>query len=201
MSSRALGPNGLLNKSFTAFVVSAACAFTATFLVKQYLPELYESKKSFFQALVTTIPILVLLMDLAVRIWVYLFRLANFVQVTRDYSVSNIEHLRLRIAELTPPGNKDETESDAPAPDANVPRPNDQIERPLSTKERNTLLRLVAGMAIDSYGFDPKAARSSTARQIAEDLARHGINIDEDTVRNYLKEAKATILPANPRQS
>lgn len=71
-----------------------------------------------------------------------------------------------------------------------------QTEKPLKTRERETALKLIIGIAVDSYGYDPKAIRSPTAKEISGDLAKHGISIDEDTVRKWLKEA-AEILPQN----
>lgn len=68
--------------------------------------------------------------------------------------------------------------------------------KPLSTKERQSLLKLVVGMAIAGYGHDPQAKRSDTVPQIVSDLDGLGISVDEDTVRKYLKKAAETVLPA-----
>ena len=43
-------------------------------------------------------------------------------------------------------------------------------EKPLGLRERDSLLKLVLGMAIRGYGYDPKAGRSGTVREIAGDL-------------------------------
>jgi hypothetical protein len=59
----------------------------------------------------------------------------------------------------------------------------------LSTKERHSLLKLVIGMAIVGYKFDPKAQRNQATADIASDLERLGIPLDPDTVRAYLREA------------
>jgi len=72
-------------------------------------------------------------------------------------------------------------------------------ERPLGARERDSLLKLVIGMAIGGYGHDPKAGRSSTAKDIAGDLARVGLPLDEDTVRKYLFEARE-LLPGETEQ-
>lgn len=69
--------------------------------------------------------------------------------------------------------------------------------KPLSTTERNSLLKIVIGMAIGGYGYDPKAAKSPVPKQIMDDLASLGVSIDNDTVRNHLREAARTILPAS----
>lgn len=65
----------------------------------------------------------------------------------------------------------------------------------LSTRERDTLLKLVIGMAVEAYRHDPDAARSPTPGEIAADLEKHGLSMTDDTVRKYLKEAATTVLP------
>jgi hypothetical protein len=67
-------------------------------------------------------------------------------------------------------------------------------EKTLNVRERESLLKLVIGVAIKGYAFDPTAGRSPTAKEIASDLALVGIGMDEDTVRKYLAEAKE-LLP------
>jgi hypothetical protein len=74
-------------------------------------------------------------------------------------------------------------------------------DKPLLTTERNTLLKLVIGMAVNGYAHDPSASKSTAPKEIADDLAQLGISMDSDTVRKYLKEAANTVLPANPRKS
>jgi len=64
----------------------------------------------------------------------------------------------------------------------------------LHTKERETLLKLIIGMAIDGYGYVPGAPRSPTSKEIADALAEKGISLEQDTVRKWLKEA-AELLP------
>ena len=62
-------------------------------------------------------------------------------------------------------------------------------DKSLGARERESLLKLLIGMAIEQYGFDPIARRSSATANIASDLARHGVALDEDTVRKWLREA------------
>lgn len=64
-------------------------------------------------------------------------------------------------------------------------------DRPVSEKERKTFLRIVLGMAIVGYGYDHRADRGPTAKDIADDLLRLGMSVDVDTVRAKLKEAVA----------
>ena len=68
----------------------------------------------------------------------------------------------------------------------------------LSTRERETLLKLVIGMAIEGYRYSPDAARSEAPAEIAGDLAKQGISVTDDTVRKWLKEASNTVLPRRP---
>jgi hypothetical protein len=68
-------------------------------------------------------------------------------------------------------------------------------EKSLSTRERDTLLKLVVGMAIKGYTFDPKAGRSNVPAEIASDLEKLGIGLSDDTVRKWLKEASNSVLP------
>lgn len=60
----------------------------------------------------------------------------------------------------------------------------------LSSKERNSLLKIIIGMAVDGYGYDPKASRSPAAREISACLLTRGISVDEDTIRKWLNQAK-----------
>ncbi len=76
--------------------------------------------------------------------------------------------------------------------------PAERNEKPLITRERETALKLVIGMAIGGYGYEPTATRSSVAREISEDIVRAGLTLDEDTVRSWLKEARDNLLPAKP---
>lgn len=68
-------------------------------------------------------------------------------------------------------------------------------EEPLSTKERNTLLKMIVGMAIGGYKYGPKSKNNGPAiEEIREDLDAEGIPLSDDTIRNYLKEAVETVL-------
>ena len=58
-----------------------------------------------------------------------------------------------------------------------------------ATKERNSILKLVLGIAKAQYGYDPNPARSSTTTQICEDLDSVGLSLDPQTIRKILKEA------------
>lgn len=71
-------------------------------------------------------------------------------------------------------------------------------EKPLLTSERDTLLKLIIGMAIKGYNHDPAASKSTAPREIADDLSELGMPITDDTVRKYLKLATGTVLPPKP---
>jgi hypothetical protein len=71
-------------------------------------------------------------------------------------------------------------------------RPNDK---------QGTLLKLVIGMAIEGYRYDPEAVRSEAPAEIASDLAKQGLNVTDDTVRKWLKAATSAVLPKKPRKS
>lgn len=58
------------------------------------------------------------------------------------------------------------------------------------TKEKNTLLKIVIGMAVSKYKHDPKKQRTDTVSQIQHDLDLLGINLDADTIREWLKKSE-----------
>jgi hypothetical protein len=80
----------------------------------------------------------------------------------------------------------------------NSEKPNIKQHKPLHVKERETLLKLVIGMAINGYRYDPNALRSDKIPEIESDLAKIGISLDADTVRKWLKES-AEILPRDEK--
>jgi hypothetical protein len=65
----------------------------------------------------------------------------------------------------------------------------------ISTRERDSLLKLIIGMAIGGYGYDPSQRRSEKVSEIAADLDRAGVGLDVDTVRKWIKEA-SDLLPS-----
>jgi hypothetical protein len=70
---------------------------------------------------------------------------------------------------------------------------NEDIPKPLGNRERETLLKLVIGMAIGAYGHNPAAKKTDTVTQIVDDLARAGAPLSDETVRKYLKEAASLL--------
>lgn len=93
----------------------------------------------------------------------------------------------------------DELASLAKRQQASVAR-NDRQE--VGTRERETLLKMVLGMAIAGYSYEPEAAYSAIIAEIASDLARCGIATTDDTIRKWLKRAAEEVewhLPSDKR--
>ncbi len=69
-----------------------------------------------------------------------------------------------------------------------------QKERLLKTNERNTLYKLIIGMAVENYRYNPNLLKSSAVTNIASALQRANVPLSDDTIRNKLREA-AELLP------
>ena len=66
----------------------------------------------------------------------------------------------------------------------------------LSQKERNTMLKLIVGMAVAGYKYSPVSKNNGDAiKEIQNDLADLDMSLSDDTIRNYLKEAVEKVLP------
>jgi len=66
-----------------------------------------------------------------------------------------------------------------------------------NTQKSENLLKAIACIAIDAYGYDPKSAKSTAPKDICEALKRQGQTLDPKTIRNWLKEG-IEILPRKP---
>jgi hypothetical protein len=75
-------------------------------------------------------------------------------------------------------------------------RSRQEKKQDLGPKERLTVKRLIIGMAVQGYKYNPKADRNSAPKEIADDLESLGISLDVDTVRKWLKES-AEELPSD----
>jgi len=62
--------------------------------------------------------------------------------------------------------------------------------RPTSTRERESLLKIVIAVAIKKYNYRPDMAKNSATSNIATALRDLDLPLDEDTIRKYLNEAK-----------
>jgi len=71
-------------------------------------------------------------------------------------------------------------------------------EKALHPKERITFQKMILGMAMDMYKYDPKAKENactgSNKGSISVSLAEQEFDLDEDTIRKYLKEAADSLL-------
>lgn len=65
----------------------------------------------------------------------------------------------------------------------------DDLERPLSTTERNSLLTIIGLIAKDGYG-DDLSKPYLLAKEIKKTAELCGIKISDDTIANKLKDAK-----------
>jgi hypothetical protein len=72
---------------------------------------------------------------------------------------------------------------------------NKSAGKEIGGKERQTALKLIIGLAVQGYGYDPSKPRSPVFAEIASDLRLRGLSLDEDTIRKWLKNA-AELLPA-----
>ncbi|MBL4618696.1 MAG: hypothetical protein JKX88_01190 [Marinicaulis sp.] len=71
-------------------------------------------------------------------------------------------------------------------------------ETSISERERESLLKMILGIAMEQYDHDPYAARTETVKNIESDLTTHGLKLDQDTIRKYLHQAKDRFLPTEP---
>lgn len=67
-------------------------------------------------------------------------------------------------------------------------------ESPIDPRERDSLLKLVLGLAIGGYSYDPKAKRNDVMKDIEKDLKDHGLVLSDDTIRKFLDEARQTVM-------
>ena len=67
----------------------------------------------------------------------------------------------------------------------------DKEEKPLGTTERNSLYKMILGMAISGYGYDPEAKKNDAIKDISDDMVRNNISLTAETIRSYLKKANS----------
>ena len=72
--------------------------------------------------------------------------------------------------------------------------------KPLQTKQRQSALKLIIGMAIKGYQYDPAAVRNDAITKISHDIESLGISLDPDTVRNWLRMA-TEVLPSKAKKT
>ena len=58
----------------------------------------------------------------------------------------------------------------------------------LKTREQESHLKMVAGMAMGFYGWGPEQLRSPATSEIAKDLKEAGVPLDTETIRKWLRK-------------
>ncbi|MDF0605747.1 hypothetical protein HZU77_008790 [Neisseriaceae bacterium TC5R-5] len=64
----------------------------------------------------------------------------------------------------------------------------------LKAKERESLYKIIIGLAIGGYRYDPSAKRNMLLADMRKDIEKVGLTIDDDTLRKWLIKA-ASVLP------
>lgn len=70
----------------------------------------------------------------------------------------------------------------------------------LGERERGTLLKMIIGMAVAGYKYNPSDAHSPVTAEIVRDLEEAGVRVSDDTVRSKLK-AGAALLPGRGKRT
>lgn len=65
----------------------------------------------------------------------------------------------------------------------------------LDARKERSMQKLIIGMAVKGYSYDPQKSRNDVVAEIRSDLDHLGISLDDKTIRDHLKEA-AKLLPA-----
>jgi hypothetical protein len=68
--------------------------------------------------------------------------------------------------------------------------PASEPTKPQSPIERQNMLKVILGMAVAGYSYNPADKRSKIVAEIVSDLERQGLSVSDDTIRRYLKEAR-----------
>jgi len=80
---------------------------------------------------------------------------------------------------------------------ASSPPPAPLPPKELSAKERTSLYKLVIGMAIGGYKWDPKRVKNAATTEITDDLRNNNVALDQDTVLKFLRAAAEELPPAD----
>lgn len=73
-------------------------------------------------------------------------------------------------------------------------------EKEIGSRERDTLYKIIIGMAIGGYRYNPALKRNEAIADIARDLELVGVTVSDDTIRKYIKEA-ADLIPQGREKS
>lgn len=107
-------------------------------------------------------------------------------------SVGELDALRQRLEEVQSELQVARQERDALQSAADAGKAKASATRKaaeLEPREIESLLKLVIGMAIEGYRYNPGASRNTATKEIADDLEKQGIGLDVDTVRKWLQRA------------
>lgn len=66
----------------------------------------------------------------------------------------------------------------------------------LRTRERNSLLKIIYGVAVSRFRYNPDKGRSGVPKRIADACVEAGVPIDEETVLKWLREATRVVSPS-----
>ena len=69
----------------------------------------------------------------------------------------------------------------------------------LDPRERDSVSKIVAGIALAKYGHKPSARRTETVANIMHDLDHAGVSVSDETIRKLLKRG-VELLPPEVRQ-
>jgi hypothetical protein len=72
-----------------------------------------------------------------------------------------------------------------------APKPEPKEETP---RQRSSLLKMVIARVMTKYGYDP-AKRNTAAEDIADEIRERGMQLSDDTVRDFLQKAANEELP------
>lgn len=61
--------------------------------------------------------------------------------------------------------------------------------------EKESMLKLIAAMAVEQYSYNPKASKNDAIKNISDDLDGLGLSLDRKTIRKWMKEACELIDP------
>jgi hypothetical protein len=108
-------------------------------------------------------------------------RLIDYVETLRQYTVANVEKTKERLNGLA-------SQAEPPPVEVPKPTPDDWEQRPLGTRERNTLLALI-GVLCSEAKIDVRkpAAAAATIKRAAELM---NVSIGESTIEEHLKRVR-----------
>jgi regulator of replication initiation timing len=110
------------------------------------------------------------------------------IEVDIEQLEQRCEQLEQQLGELRSENQKLKSELDR-LRGGSSPQPKGRSTKEPSKKERTSLNKLIIGMALEGYKWNPKAERNQVTKDITDDLKKCGLKLDQDTVLKYLREA------------